>query len=445
MGEENELTRVGRFDVKPCDTAIDLTDGKRFTKLKLTRDQRAQVNALLGAAPSLLGVSTLSQSYVLSFPEGVQGTLMRLKRGGYSTTLQNPETGQIVGTAALEQTAIQAACLGAFTAMSIASGQYFLAEINGKLNMMRLSLDKILEFLYGDKRAELLSEISFIRFAYENYGSIMEHEQQRLSTIVSLQSARKVAMKDIEFYLADLVSTVTAKVQTDILETVEKATQIKDSLELSTQLYVMSELLEVFYSENYDDGFLRYIEEEATAYINKCDKRMLTSFSMLQQALTSHKDGIFKKTDKRNPSNLFQFHNPLIYHKTNADSILGMAISETSAPQETLTQGSRQCHTVGKVQFHLQRQGTAVHKGIAVFQSGPVIEFFIGPVYRLISGQCRSSKIEEEHFSRIGKEIQVISTFCRKLRRRDGHMTVTVFHMQVFRSIYPFVPAFGIT
>ena len=172
MGEENELTRVGRFDVKPCDTAIDLTDGKRFTKLKLTRDQRAQVNALLGAAPSLLGVSTLSQSYVLSFPEGVQGTLMRLKRGGYSTTLQNPETGQIVGTAALEQTAIQAACLGAFTAMSIASGQYFLAEINGKLNMMRLSLDKILEFLYGDKRAELLSEISFIRFAYENLSLI---------------------------------------------------------------------------------------------------------------------------------------------------------------------------------------------------------------------------------------------------------------------------------
>ena len=79
---------------------------------------------------------------------------------------------------------------------------------------------------------------------------------------------------------------------------------------------------------------------------------------------------IFKKTDKGNLSNLFQFHNPLIYHKTDADSILGMAMSETSAPQETLTQGSRQCHTVGKVQFHLQRQGTAVHKGIAVFQGG---------------------------------------------------------------------------
>lgn len=116
------------------------------------------------------------------------------------------------------------ACLGTFTATSIASGQHFLTEINGKLNMMRSSLDKILESLYGDKQAEPLSEISFTRFAYEDYGSIMEHEQQRLLTIVSLQSIRKAAMKDIEFYLADLAPMVTARMQTNILETVEKAT-----------------------------------------------------------------------------------------------------------------------------------------------------------------------------------------------------------------------------
>lgn len=101
MGEENKPTRVGRFDVKPCDIAVDLTDGRRFTKLKLTRDQRMQMNALPGAALSLLGVNTLPQLYMLSFLEGVQGTLMWLKQGRYNTALQNPETGQIVGTAAL--------------------------------------------------------------------------------------------------------------------------------------------------------------------------------------------------------------------------------------------------------------------------------------------------------------------------------------------------------
>ena len=105
-------------------------------------------------------------------------------------------------------------------------------------------------------------------------------------------------MKDIEFYLSDLSSTVSAKDQNDILTTVEKSSQIKDCLELSTQLYVMSNLLEVFFSQNYDESFLRYIEDEVVSYINKCDKRMLTSFSMLQQALVCHKDGLFKRIDK---------------------------------------------------------------------------------------------------------------------------------------------------
>lgn len=298
MVNENGLAQMGGFEIKPSDSTTDLTDEKRFMKLKMTRDQKAQVNALLGSVPSLIGVGTLSQSYVLTFPEGVQGTLMQLKSGGYSTTLRNPDTGRIVGSAALEQASVQAACLGAFTAMSIASGQYFLAEINSKLNMMKLSLDKILEFLYGDKRAELMSEISFVRFAYQNYGSIMGHDQQRLSTIISLQNARKVAMKDIEFYLADLLSAVEAKGQIDILSAVEKALQIKDCLELSIQLYVMSNLLEVYYAQNHDKEFLKYIEEDVGAYINKCDKRMLTSFSMLQQALVSHKVSLFKKMDK---------------------------------------------------------------------------------------------------------------------------------------------------
>jgi hypothetical protein len=223
---------------------------------------------------------------------------MQLKAGGYTTTIVNPETGRIAGTAALQQTSLQGACLGAFSAMSIATGQYFLTEINSKLNMMKLSIDKILEFLYGDKRAELLSEISFVRFAYQNYSSIMDHEQQRVSTIISLQEARKVAMKDIEFYMSDLSSIITARGNLDILAVAEKAVQIKDCLELSIQLYVMSNLMEVAFAQNYDKEYLQSMEDDVSSYINKCDKRVLTNFSMLQQAIAGHKVGLFKKIDK---------------------------------------------------------------------------------------------------------------------------------------------------
>lgn len=95
----------------------------------------------------------------------------------------------------------QAAIMGMFTAMSVASGQYFLSQINNEMRMMNMKLDEILEFLYGDKKAELMAEMSFIKYAYENYSSIMSHDQQRIATIVSLQEAKKVAMKDIEFIL----------------------------------------------------------------------------------------------------------------------------------------------------------------------------------------------------------------------------------------------------
>lgn len=295
MSEENKLAS-GDIDILPCEHPVDLADTKRFAKLELTVGQKMQINALLGELPSLTAGATLAKAYVASFPDGLPHTLMQLRQGGVSSYYQ--ADGKFAGTASLYSTSAQAVCPSAFTAMSVASGQYFLAEINSKLNVMQLSLDKILEFLYGDKRAELMSEISFARFAYQNYGSIMEHDQQRMATIAGLQSGRKIAIKDIEFYLSDLTSTVTAKDGADISNTVTKAIQIKECLDLSIQLYVMSNLLEVFYSENHDKRFLQYIEDDTAAYVTKCDKRMLTNFSKLQQSLTEHKDKLFKKIDK---------------------------------------------------------------------------------------------------------------------------------------------------
>ena len=210
MGMELDILRG--CEIAPVDETIDLDNVQKFIKLEPTQGQKMQISALMNQLPALIGVSTLSKTMMLRFPEGVQGTLMQLKsNGGYTTTLKSLETGKITGTAWLESATPQAICLGAFTAMSVISGQYFLSQINSSLTQISSGLDKILEFLYGDKRAELLSEVSFIRFAYKNYKSVMEHSEQRIATLISLQNAKKVAMKDIEFYLSDLVSTIVDK------------------------------------------------------------------------------------------------------------------------------------------------------------------------------------------------------------------------------------------
>lgn len=298
-GNSTELNILGGFEIAPIDDAIDLDNNQKFTKLDLTQGQKMQMSALMNQLPALVGMDILSKTMRLRFPEGIQGVLMQLKsNGGYTTTLKSLETGKITGTAWLESTAPLTVCLGAFTAMSIASGQYFLAQINNSLTQISSGLDKILEFLYGDKRAELLSEVSFIRFAYENYKSVMEHSEQRIATLISLQNAKKVAMKDIEFYLSDLSSTMSDKKSSDISSTVPKMVRTKDCLDLSLQLYTISNLLEVYYSENYDPNYISFVQSEASVYIGKCEKRLLNCFGQLQHLLAGAKEGLFVKVNK---------------------------------------------------------------------------------------------------------------------------------------------------
>ena len=210
------------------------------------------------------------------------------------------ENGRFVGIASFYEMETQAALLSAFSAMSVVTGQYFLAQINSKLQMINLKVDKILEFLYGEKKAELMAEVSFARYAYENYTSIMEHEQQRTATLTNLQESCKVAMKDIEFYMADMDSCVNteAKNYADLEGISQKAMQLRDSLELSIQLYVMSSMLEISYAQNHDEAYLENVESMASAYISKCEKRILSSLSILNRRIVEYKIKPLEKCDK---------------------------------------------------------------------------------------------------------------------------------------------------
>ena len=288
------IENIGNFEIVPQNDKIDFEHG--FTKLEINPDKKKQVSALVQHIPSVMAAGTLAQSYVARFPEGLPHVLTKLNQGGYGTAIQ--ESGKFVGSASLYSVAAQAAFLGVFQTMSIASGQYFLSQINSELKMMKLSIDKILEFLYEEKRAELMSEVSFVKYAYKNYCSIMEHEAQRIATISSLQNAKRIAMKDVEFYMNDLDSTVRGKEQSDIVALVEKAFKIKESLEMSMQLYSMSSVLEIYYSQNHETEYITYIETEISSYIDKCEKRMLSSFSVLSKCISDHKGRLWEKIDK---------------------------------------------------------------------------------------------------------------------------------------------------
>lgn len=289
MEEINSITEIqdiGNFKVSPFEAKLDDT----FVKLKLNKAEQMHISSALSQLPQAIASGAMSNMYYLSFPDGIQHTLMNLSQGGQASVWVRPD-GKIGGTASLYNASASAALLGVFTAMSIASSQYFLTQINNELKMLNYKIDKILAFLYGDKKAELLSELRFVSYSYQNYNSIMHHEQQRIATLIGLQESRKVAMKDIEFYIQDLNTTVNSEIKggNQLKETVDSCIQIRDSLNLSLQLYTMCSVLEAHYAWNADEEYIHNIENDLISYSDKCRDRMLDCFGNLKGRVNNYK------------------------------------------------------------------------------------------------------------------------------------------------------------
>ena len=125
--EQLEIEKsVGNFNIEPYSGQIAVDQD--CVKLDLDKDNKRAVSAFMQYLPSLIATTTLSQSYIVSFPEGLPHVLTSLQQGGFGTTIQ--DHGRFVGTASLYPTTPQAVALGVFTVMSIASSQYFLNQIN---------------------------------------------------------------------------------------------------------------------------------------------------------------------------------------------------------------------------------------------------------------------------------------------------------------------------
>ena len=67
-----------------------------------------------------------------------------------------------------------------------------MSEINRKL-------DDVLTFLEDSKRTELLSELTFVKYAVNNYSTIMLSEPQRIATLTNVQRSKIRAIADIDF------------------------------------------------------------------------------------------------------------------------------------------------------------------------------------------------------------------------------------------------------
>lgn len=296
MGEgyrNMEQSGMNNLEFNACDD--ETFRHSKLTRLESGSAQKNYIAELFMQIPKFLNVNESANIYSVKIPanfnldnaaqfvNGLLGQLAQFKPEELSNYL-------VLAGAQV--------AFNAFSSMVIASRQHYLTEINNNLKAINQKADKILEFLYGDKKAELMAEVRFVNFAYENYNSIMGNSLQRTATLVNVQESRKIAMKDIEFYVSDLDSMSRVKNISELDSFMHKAYRIKDCLQLAIQLYCMSNVLEVYYSQNTDPAYLKYVENDIMSYIDKCEKKMLADFSAIQMMVKNYKGNPLKKVDK---------------------------------------------------------------------------------------------------------------------------------------------------
>ena len=303
----DSLKTVGNFDISVCDSVQHIEENPKYKKIELSKGQKMQLNSLINQLPAIMALdnmaalSSMPKLYSVTIPDGLPYTMMVMKNGNMTSVLRD-QNGLFRGYANMAEynapanLALSSTVIGAFSAMSLATGQYYLNQINSELDKIKMGMDAILAFLHGDKKAELMSEISFVKYVYQNYNAISSSEAQRIASISGVQQAKKVGMKDCEFYIADFESAIENR--NDICATVNNALRICDSLKLSLQLCTMGSILETYLSQNFDPNYIRYIENDMSLYIDKCEKVMLGGLSTLIAHVRNAKELPIKKIPK---------------------------------------------------------------------------------------------------------------------------------------------------
>lgn len=276
-------------EIAQSDVAYDFDDPTRFRKIEFPEQAGIAANSLLQLVPAKLAADAMSNTYVLRFPKGIQGTLMNLQQGGQATTMLDA-TGHIAGTASLYQVApASLAVFQAFSIASFATGQYFLADISSKLTEVNRKLDDLLVFLQASKRTELLSELTFVKYALANYSTIMLSEPQRMATIGNLQRAKIKAIADIEFYTEQLEDSVNAKVGETQAATV---LQSKQGVDLASQLYAISTIMEAYYAQNWNKSYLANISADAKPLFALTQNRSIAALKIFSDKVSKEIESI---------------------------------------------------------------------------------------------------------------------------------------------------------
>lgn len=146
-------------------------------------------------------------AYKVILKDGMHLASSKATEGANRGTLLSNSTNQVAGQADWlkipEGQQISAAsqyALGVFNIMSAVTGQYFLSEINSKIESIETAIDSIAEYLEDEKESEIWAEQQVLWNTYVNMEYIKANDGEKNATLMELKSIKRNSLKNMKAY-----------------------------------------------------------------------------------------------------------------------------------------------------------------------------------------------------------------------------------------------------
>lgn len=162
--------------------------------------------------------------------------------------------------------------LNAFNALSVVTGQYFMAQVNAKLSVIKNGIDDIKQYIDAVKQSELEAALQELNEIISHLQFIKKDTERTRGTIVQIEDVRKVARRNINLYSNQIQKVIKRASKTDSENVITKNTddlrQYMIQYRYAVYVYNLAQILKIYLNDITDVEELSMFRNEISLTVN---------------------------------------------------------------------------------------------------------------------------------------------------------------------------------
>jgi hypothetical protein len=162
--------------------------------------------------------------------------------------------------------------LNAFNALSAVTGQYFMAQVNTKLSVIKNGIDEIKQYIDAVKQSELEAALQELNEIIKHVQFIKKDPERIRATIIQIEGVRKVARSSINLYRNQIEKVINSVSKTDseymITKNIDELRQYMIQYRYAVYVYNLAQILRIYLNDITDVEELSIFRNEITMTVN---------------------------------------------------------------------------------------------------------------------------------------------------------------------------------